>query len=420
MSSNSTWDIVLPAQLRQEALQHVSRIAASALEQASALGSANYWCEVALLHAYLHLAFPDLGYDVSAVACLNNAGEGLRPSGKHGLHGGLSGIAWTFEHVAPLVTPGHGGLDVTEDPIEDLDRIILEQLNEDITLNQFDLVSGLVGKGVYLTERLPRSSARNGVEKVIEKLRKSVYEDATGAAWYTAPQFLHDTQRQLYPLGYYDLGVAHGVPGVIFFLSQMFNLGVRQDVTGDLLLKARQWLKNREATNSGHYRYGARYIPGMPTSAARLGWCYGDLGVGAVLSFAAQLSGSEDDYHHSISVVDGTLSWTDSLEKIRDAGLCHGAFGAAHIYNRLFQRGKQDRYKQAAIKWYEHGLSLREEGIGDTGFFAWRDDLPPYRHRDISFLSGEIGIALTLLASMTSISPRWDRLLLLSSKPCAN
>jgi len=71
------------------------------------------------------------------------------------------------------------------------------------------------------------------------------------------------------------------------------------------------------------------------------------------------------------------------------AGFCHGAIGLAHIFNRLYQANGEPVFREAARRWFGHVL-------------------------DESQLEGAAGIGLALLAAMTPLEPRWDRLFLLS------
>jgi hypothetical protein len=99
-----------------------------------------------------------------------------------------------------------------------------------------------------------------------------------------------------------------------------------------------------------------------------------------------------------------------------DAGLCHGAVGLGHIFNRMFQVTGETRFKEAAQSWFENALDMRRVGQGIAGFSAFmRDDYGKecwIGQRGI--LTGVTGIALALLAATTDIDPQWDRMLLLS------
>ena len=102
-----------------------------------------------------------------------------------------------------------------------------------------------------------------------------------------------------------------------------------------------------------------------------------------------------------------------------DAGLCHGAAGLGHIFNRMYQATGETWLLKAATFWFKRTLDLRLPGEGVAGFLCyWRDDnKKPQWIEEVGLLQGAAGIALTLLSAATSIEPKWDRILLVSSAP---
>ena len=99
-----------------------------------------------------------------------------------------------------------------------------------------------------------------------------------------------------------------------------------------------------------------------------------------------------------------------------DAGLCHGAAGLGHIFNKLFQATGKRRFREAAQSWFESALDMRRVGQGIAGFSAFMrdDDGKECWIGRLGILTGVTGIALALLAATTEIDPQWDRMLLLS------
>ncbi len=62
----------------------------------------------------------------------------------------------------------------------------------------------------------------------------------------TPPGFLPDHLRSVAPHGWYDLGMAHGVPGVIAFLVRASAAGFTDGRLPALLGGAVAWLLGRE------------------------------------------------------------------------------------------------------------------------------------------------------------------------------
>ena len=78
---------------------------------------------------------------------------------------------------------------------------------------------------------------------------------------------------------------------------------------------------------------------------------------------------------------------------MRDANLCHGAVGLAHLYNRFYQASGEPVLRDAARAWFARTLAMP-------------------RAAQIDLLDGAIGVGLALYAAISTTEPGWDRILL--------
>jgi hypothetical protein len=106
---------------------------------------------------------------------------------------------------------------------------------------------------------------------------------------------------------------------------------------------------------------------------------------------------------------------------VRDAGLCHGAAGLGHLFNRLFHAVGDACFFEAARFWFQNCLEMRRPRRGVAGFSRhWQSqDGADCWLKDPGLLSGAAGIGLALLAAITDVEPKWDRILL-SAIPVQN
>jgi lantibiotic modifying enzyme len=381
--------------------------------------------ESGLLCAYMSLAEAEGDWRERAIEYLNSAIERISLGGASqpsGLYGGLAGIGWTVEHVTHLLNDSDAGeapsAEDGEDPLQELDQLILKRLEGGSWIGRYDLISGLVGVGVYWLERLPRPSAARGLELIVGHLEKLAEESRPGITWFTPPEVLVGWQREKCPRGYYNLGVAHGVPGIIQFLAQLAAAEIETSKVRRLLDQSVEWLLARERAPDMVSRYSSWFAPGEDGGDSRLGWCYGDLGIGATLLNAAHIAGEPEWAEPAKALLDRCMSFPRDKAGIDDAALCHGAAGVAHIYSRIYQSERDQRYRDTANRFFEVALGMRQPGTGVGGFLAlaWKPGRDRYWDPDPSFLPGAIGIALALISSMKPVPPQWDRLLLLSTK----
>ncbi|HEX2832458.1 MAG TPA: lanthionine synthetase C family protein [Thermoanaerobaculia bacterium] len=405
------WRPLLEGELASRAREAVDSIAA-----ALATESARDAADRALLFGYLALTggAPDDAnhYAERSGQLLDVAFDALAttPMGP-ALYGGFSGVAWVAEHLAGKfdeTVEGDGG--------EEIDEILEETIAAPWN-GSYDLISGLTGFGVIALERLPRPSAIRCLEAIVDRLTETAEPSGDGLTWFTSPDLLPMTRRERFPHGYYDLGVAHGVPGVIALLSAAYCAAIRPEQARGLIEGAVRWLLSQRLRVSGASCYPAMVAPDVSARSSRLAWCYGDAGVAATLLHAARAVGVEEWERAALEIA--THAAMTELEEsgVKDAGLCHGAFGLAHIYNRLFQAGGGDVFAVAARRWYGVGLDMRAPGRGIAGFEEWALDSNGSARSGAEFLTGATGIGLALLAGITSVPPMWDRLLLVSIPP---
>jgi hypothetical protein len=368
---------------------------------------------LAVLHGYL--AQTGRGPETDAVArrCLRHAIAAMseRP-GTASLYSGLTGVGWAIAHLRPR-WPGRDD----EDDLAEIDEVLLDHLDQSPWRGEYDLIEGLVGFGVYALERLPRPAAITCLERVVDRLAETAEPqgEGEGITWWTDPAWLPAETRTGFPRGYYNLGLAYGVPGVIGLLGKACAAGVARDRAWPLLDGAVRWLREQDGADG----FGYWVDPGARRDKARLAWCYGDSGVAAALLGAARCVAEPAWESSALAIAHRAAERPYADAGIKDAALCHGCAGLGHLFNRMFQSTGEPRLAQAARAWFEWTLAMRCPGRGIGGYEAWQADAAgrPTWSADPGLLNGAAGIALALLAATTSIEPRWDRMLLVSIPP---
>jgi hypothetical protein len=375
-----------------------------------------------LFHAYLAEAWQSAAHETTAIELLQRSVEGFAgQQAVSGLHGGVTGVAWTVEHLAGRL------LDPQEDLGADtLDDLLAGELASSAERDTpwhagYDLIMGLVGLGVYALERLPRVQAARCVELIVAQLEALVEERPGGLTWFTPPALLHRTQREDHPDGYYNFGMAHGIPGILAWLGRLHAAGMANGAAGRLLEGGVSWLLAHENPAQAHTRFPTFLTPDGTGGTSRLGWCYGDAGVAAALFCAGRCAGEPRWEREALRIARDAARRPPDRHGVVDAGLCHGSAGLAQIYNRLFQVTGDEALREAALAFYRVTLDLRRSGVGVAGFRSWGPDADEKLQwlDDGSFLTGTAGIGLVLLAGLTPLEPAWDRVLLLSDPAMA-
>jgi hypothetical protein len=257
---------------------------------------------------------------------------------------------------------------------------------------------------------------------VIDRFDETAERTAQGVTWCTRPELLPQNQREEYPDGYYNLGLAHGVPGVIALLGQVCTIsdkrlrGTRQKARA-LLDGAVAWLLAQEPADRSQ-SFAHIVAKGVAPKSSRLAWCYGDLGIAVALLQAARGARDASWEREALRIARRCAERPTEKSGVVDCGLCHGAAGVGHLFNRLYLATGDETFKDAARFWFGRTLDMRRPKASIAGFPAREFD--PDRPDQIRWvaqpgiLTGAAGVALALLAAVTNIDPAWDRMLLVS------
>ncbi|HET6345379.1 MAG TPA: lanthionine synthetase C family protein, partial [Myxococcota bacterium] len=336
----------------------------------------------------------------------------IHPRGNYNL-----GVAHGLPGVIPVLA-GACAAGVAVDRARPLlDDALLGPLSRSPWTGEYDLISGLSGLGVYALERLPRPTAAALLERIVDRFADIADRTDEGTAWFTQPERLPEWQREIHPRGNYNLGVAHGLPGVLPILAGACAAGVAVERARPLLDDTVRWLLARRLDSTFDSCFDTTYAPWEEPQASRLAWCYGDPGIAATLLATAHAVGEPAWEREALDIGLHSAARPEPTSLIRDAGLCHGAAGLGHLFNRLYQSTGEERLAEAARFWLERTLGFRQSGEGVAGFRAWEvnpDTKVPGWRSDPGFLEGATGVGLALLGAISTVEPAWDRVLLLS------
>ncbi|MBV9196635.1 MAG: lanthionine synthetase C family protein [Solirubrobacterales bacterium] len=362
---------------------------------------------LAVFFAFLDQACQGYDAGVRAMRCLEEAvgvlaTAPLPPS----LYSGFTGVAWAAQVVAEVLDPEG------EDRNDAIDEALLALLRRrGWDRAHYDLVFGLVGLGVYALERLPRPVALDCVDLVIGHLASRASHDDAGAYWWTVPSLLSGPNREAYPDGGVDLGVAHGVAGVIPFLARAATL-LPESAAGTLLKGAVRWLLAHAVAGDGGPTIPYFVAEGAELGPARSAWCYGDPGVAAVLLVAAREARESAWEEIATGLAVRAAERPVETSGVTDAGFCHGSAGLGHLFNRMYQMTGERKLADAARFWLQRTLEVCEAAEEAIGGGSVEGRPVPWSGRGV--LEGAAGVGLVLLAASTPVEPAWDRMFLVS------
>jgi lantibiotic modifying enzyme len=339
------WEPLLDGAERDHALEIVAATAATcdvAVHEPGLMGPMG----IAMFLA--HAAHAGLCDELGALDAMDRGLADLEDGRTYvGLWNGAAGMRW----VVAQLTSGEDSNAV----LARLDQAIRDRLSGP-PIDGYDLYSGLAG--VLLAYADDETHGDRVLAQVLGRL-------------VTLP---------LLPPDRNSLGCSHGVAGVLGALACCLLHGRSDARAAPLMLSVVCALEHNDVSDQ------------------RVGWCRGEPGIAIALLAAARALAHDDLLHRAIAMALAPHARLAARWPVAP-GLCHGAAGIGHLYNRMYQATGDGRLAAHARTWLRNAMVMhREQGAS-----------PPAL--DPSLLSGSAGVGLALLAGATSTVPSWDRAL---------
>ena len=369
---------------------------------------ANGSAGLALTCGFLDKAYPDSGWDNVAHVYLQRSLE--TPQHRMpGLFDGLAGIGLAADYLSRDQSRYKRLLATIETSLEpDVNRLCnaVEQAEEGCHFPMFDLISGLSGIGIFLLRRRGSGFASGMLDRICAALCRLILVAPNNPSWRQPAHLLRESCR-VYDL---NLGLAHGLPGILVALSKFKAAGLQVPRLDEALATGvgylirlcsvdafgRNWASWQDLHNRSSF----------DSMESRTAWCYGAPGVCAALWLAgwnsSQPAWRELAREGMAAVEARTLAqgWTEGPT------FCHGTAGVLHVARRFAAESGEclllrDFLLEKLIDQYEPASEL---GFTDVGPDEVRLDR-------LGVLQGTAGILLVLLGlHRPEIESDWDEM----------
>lgn len=309
---------------------------------------------------------------------------------------GIAGIGFALDFVDKYKILEEDVLSI----VEEIDDTVASDVENLIVKSNYDLLHGVVGVGVYLI----RKNSFEEVEKIINALSKEAIRSGKEIKWKRFDEYR--TKKYIY-----DLGLAHGNMGILFFLGFAYHDGLQKSHCKELIQGLFSFYDNniQDVEKAGSlfaYSYDAEsYEAGKKiTQHTRLAWCYGDLGALVTLIRVAQWLGDKEKAHHYELLLEKTLGRRNQKDvQVVDACFCHGSAGNAFLYKHAYEMTGNSKFKDEAIYWLTDTL-IRADDSKHTGynFLVGTREEDPFQDDFPGLLEGFLGVYLVLQGFITN------------------
>lgn len=327
---------------------------------------------------------------------------------------GLAGFGWVLNHLSSIIK----NFDA-DNYLKDIEEILVSQMRNDMAKLKYDFLHGAMGYGYYFLQRYNttldsnlKTKYKSYIVETIEFIKNIGENDKDGIKW---PM---ENNQKLSPK-IFNFGLAHGIPSIIFYLTEAYQAGINKANCKKLIYGGVKYLLNNEihSTNSiSMFPTGIRLESdyNLEKDISRLAWCYGDLGIASVLLNASIVFNDAKLRNKALVIAEHSTKRLDPIEnEILDVPFCHGAFGVSHIFKSIYNKTNINNYKKSSEYWLNYGISFYEKNNDLEGFKS----LDAYNYvyfSSLGVLEGLSGIGLVLISSIhKEQNAQWEKCLML-------
>ncbi|WP_025146321.1 lanthionine synthetase LanC family protein [Pedobacter jeongneungensis] len=311
---------------------------------------------------------------------------------------GLSGAGWLI-----LILNEEGLIDINPDLLlEEIDDFVIEQLKMYLKYQNFDILHGSIGIGIYLLKR----GKTECVIDIINSLYINAIKSDDEIKW---KNIFPRKQNQ----NTYDLSLAHGHTGILYFLGKCYKQKISADLCKVMIDGIFKFYFNNiqnqtiagafwpSKIDESSYKSGSKL-----NELSRLAWCYGDLGTLQVMNLVAIWTKDICIEERTEKLLEETAKRVNIKDNLIDnTYMCHGISGIISVYSSIYRRRKNPIFKDAAEFWYNELIKLYN--LYDDSFHRLQPaDVNSLAEKGI--LHGREGILLSILSLYKSnTSPKW-------------
>ncbi|MDR3624201.1 MAG: lanthionine synthetase C family protein [Chlamydiales bacterium] len=383
-----------------------------------------------LLFACLDELFPDEGWDKAAHTNIIKIKESIEMQGLSNLSlfSGLSGICFAIDAASRNKTRYQKFIQTLHTYlINQISKSYFNQIEEKVTLGLpihpelWEIISGLSGIGIYCLKAIDNEDIYNLLTKILSSLVKLATHIEIGGhkipAWYHPSyyQFI-DQDKITFPFGNFNLGMAHGIAGVMALLSIAKLNGISVKDQEYALKYFSNWLLSKKIVKNGSISWPDRisFQEEITHSKTKTGtmnaWCYGTAGVARSLYLCGKAIDSKTIQEEAIAAF-------ESMSDVpKSPTFCHGIAGLLTLTDLMAIDSRSFQLKQRVEFLKSHLLDTYKEDrpIGFWDLELTTSNTEPQEREKIGLLDGCVGVLLTLLGP--EVYPKWQPLFLINER----
>ena len=256
----------------------------------------------ALLFLFLARSFPGEGWEDVARQHLRLASQSThqQPFIAPGIFGGSSGLASVVSFLAQNDKRYYQRAHTLNEQVAEqvLQTQWQREQSQGVADADYDAIAGVSGILGFLSSiDQPGTNVHAAIQKLLSYLIWLACDDEEhkNRRWFLPPDLYPiELHRKSYPNGYFNCGLAHGIPGPLTAMAIAWHAGYRIPGQSEAMFSLAQWIIDHRLRDAG----GINWPSGIPLEQSyssaewnslpsyRTAWCYGTPGISRALWLA--------------------------------------------------------------------------------------------------------------------------------------
>lgn len=325
---------------------------------------------------------------------------------------GIAGLGWAIQH---LIVKDFIDVDCDE-LLPPFDDYLYNQMLFDLQQGNYDFLHGALGYGFYFLSRYEhtkqidlKNKYKTYLFELLISLEKLSISDGKILKWESTLDMEKGNKG-------FNLSLSHGMSSILNFASRLHKFDDFKESTIRIINGVANYILSFENKNPDNLSLFPSTVENdIPLEyKSRVAWCYGDLGIGLSLLRAGKALNDTIMQAHALEILAHTTNRTlpdDTL--VVDAGICHGSYGNALIFQKLGQNNSKDLFETSIDFWIMDGIQKAIFEDGYAGYKQW-NGLDKNWTKELSLLEGVAGIGLVIIDYLSEEPNTWDECLMIS------